>query len=69
MNIQTVTRRFRRFLRATEAVSALEYAILVGVITVAVGAAVTTFSETISDAIDDIGTEITTSAENRVNEE
>ena len=33
------SRRFRRFLKANEAVSALEYAILVGVIAVAVGAA------------------------------
>ena len=38
------SRRFRRFARANEAVSALEYAILVGVIAVAIGVALTTFS-------------------------
>ena len=38
------SRRFGRFARANEAVSALEYAILVGVIAVAIGVALTTFS-------------------------
>ena len=33
-----------KFLRSTRAVSALEYAILVGVIAVAIGLALTTFS-------------------------
>ena len=37
------SRRFRRFFRANEAVSALEYAILVGVVAVAIGAALVTF--------------------------
>lgn len=58
MNIQTVSRRFRRFLRATEAVSALEYAILVGVVTVAIGAAVATFSGNIQTVIEGIGTKV-----------
>lgn len=49
------SRRFRRFLRANEAVSALEYAILVGVIAVAVGAALFTFGGDIEDAIEAIG--------------
>lgn len=39
-----MSRRFRLFLRADEAVSALEYAMLVGIIAVAVMAAVITFS-------------------------
>ena len=39
------SRRFRRFLRANEAVSALEYAILVGVVAVAIAAALATFSD------------------------
>ena len=60
MNIQTVSRRFRRFLRATEAVSALEYAILVGVVTVAIGAAVTTFSADLQAVIEGIGDDVTT---------
>ncbi len=58
MTIQTVSRRFRRFFRATEAVSALEYAILVGVVTVAIGAAVATFAENIQDVIGDIGDKV-----------
>ena len=34
------SRRFRRFLKANKAVSALEYAILVGVVAVAIGTAI-----------------------------
>ena len=56
--IKHKSRRFRRFLKANEAVSALEYAILVGVIAVAVGAALATFSGEISDALEEIGGEI-----------
>ena len=39
------SRRFRRFIRANEAVSALEYAVLVGVVVVGIGTALTTFYE------------------------
>ena len=39
-----ISRRLRRFVRANEAVSALEYAILVGVIAVAIAAALQAFS-------------------------
>ena len=60
MNIQTVSRRFRRFFRATEAVSALEYAILVGVVTVAIGAAVATFSTDLQTVIEGIGDDVAT---------
>ena len=56
MKVQHVSRRIRRFIRATKAVSALEYAILVGIITIAVGAAIATFSKDISDAVAAIGT-------------
>ena len=49
------SRRLRRFLKANEAVSALEYAILVGVIAVAVGAALVTFGGDITTAIAAIG--------------
>ena len=49
------SRRFGRFARANEAVSALEYAILVGVIAVAIGLALTTFSGKISTAMTTIG--------------
>ena len=54
-----MSRRFRRFLRANEAVSALEYAILVGVIAVAVSAAIATFGGKISDTIAALGSGIT----------
>lgn len=49
------SRRLRRFAKANEAVSALEYAILVGVIAVAVGAALVTFGGDIKTAIAAIG--------------
>ena len=52
------SRRFRRFLRANKAVSALEYAILVGVIAVAVGAALLAFGGKIGIAIGNIGTKV-----------
>lgn len=60
MKIQHVSRRLRRFSRANEAVSALEYAILVGIITVAVGVALVTFSGNIATALTDIGTGLET---------
>ena len=58
--IKHKSRRFRRFLKANEAVSALEYAILVGVIAVAVGLAVVTFGGDINAAIEAIGDEVQT---------
>ena len=54
-------RRFGRFLRAREAVSALEYAILVGVVAVAIGLAIVTFSGDLTTAIEGIGDNVTTS--------
>ena len=53
------SRRFRRFLKANEAVSALEYAILVGVVAVAIGAAIVTFSDELSSTLEAMGTSIT----------
>ena len=55
MKTRHISRRFRRFAKANEAVSALEYAILVGVITVAVGAALAVFSQDMFTAITEIG--------------
>ncbi len=60
MKTRHISRRFRRFVRANEAVSALEYAILVGVITVGVGGAVLTFSNQIAAALGTIGTGVGT---------
>ena len=41
------SRQLRRFIRANEAVSALEYAALVGVVVVGIGAALGTFQNQI----------------------
>ena len=49
-----------RFLRCERAVSALEYAVLAGVVIAGVGAAIFTFSETIATSIGTLGTKIST---------
>lgn len=51
MKIKRYGKGFFRYLRSTRAVSALEYAILVGVVVAGVGAAVTTFSNEITAMI------------------
>ena len=53
-----ISRRFRRFARANEAVSALEYAILVGVIAVGMAAALATFETQIDNALTAIGSTV-----------
>ena len=53
-----VSRRFRRFAQANEAVSALEYAILVGVIAVGVAAALAAFETELQTALETIGGKI-----------
>ena len=55
MKTKHISRRFRRFAKANEAVSALEYAILVGVIAVGMAAALATFETEISEALAAIG--------------
>ena len=50
--------RVRRFLRANKAVSALEYAILVGVIAVGIGGALATFNTEITNALKNAGKQI-----------
>ena len=47
-----------KYVRSTRAVSALEYAILVGVIAVAISAALVTFSGNITTALATIGTKV-----------
>ena len=54
------SRRFRRFIRANEAVSALEYAVLVGVVVVGIGAALGTFQNQITKALKTAGDKIGT---------
>ena len=58
MKTKHVSRRLRRFARANEAVSALEYAILVGVIAVAIAAALATFSDSIETGLEAIGDQV-----------
>ena len=50
-----ISRRLRRFVRTNEAVSALEYALLVGVVAIALGAALVKFSGNIENALTTIG--------------
>ena len=52
------SRRFRRFFRANEAVSALEYAILVGVVAVAIGTALVAFGGKVTGVLGKIGTQV-----------
>ena len=52
------TKKFVHYLRHNRAVSALEYAILVGAIAVAMGTALAAFSGNIGDALTKIGTAV-----------
>ena len=56
--ISYYTKKFVHYLRHNRAVSALEYAILVGAIAVAMGAALVTFSGNITAALTAIGTSV-----------
>lgn len=58
----SLLRRSGRFLRSERAVSALEYAILAGVVIAGVGAAIVTFSGDIAESITTLGTNIQTGA-------
>ena len=53
-----ISRRLRRFARANKAVSALEYAILVGVIAVGIAAALAVFESSLEKALKTIGDKI-----------
>ena len=57
-----ILRRCGRFLRCERAVSALEYAILAGVVMAAVGTAIYAFSDNVADAIASLGGKIETEA-------
>ncbi len=49
------TKKVDRYLRNTCGVSALEYAILIGIVAVALSAALVTFSDNITSALTNIG--------------
>ena len=53
--VKNILRFLGRFVRAEKAVSALEYAILVGVIVAGVGGALVAFSDNIETALGTIG--------------
>lgn len=57
--IKHKSRRFRRFLKANKAVSALEYALLVGVIAAVVAGALVTFGGKVKTAIQQMQQEMT----------
>ena len=56
--IARYTKKFAHYLRNNRAVSALEYAILVGVIAVAIAGALATFGNSLTTALTNIGTEV-----------
>ena len=59
MKLKTMLRFLGRFVRAQEAVSALEYAIIVGVVVAGVGGALAAFTGDVEDAIEGISTDVT----------
>lgn len=54
------TKSFVRYLRSTKAVSALEYAILIGIVIVGIGAALTVLNTKITAAITNATGKVTT---------
>ena len=59
MKVKNILRAVARFTRAKEGVSALEYAIVVGVVVAGVGGAIYTFTGTTETAITTIGSKVT----------
>ena len=59
LTITRYTKKFAHYLRNNKAVSALEYAILVGIIAIAISAAIVTFSTSLDTAIDAVGSKVT----------
>lgn len=55
MNTMRIKKRVTRFFTTSRAVSALEYAILVGVVVVAIGAALATFTNEVTNALNAAG--------------
>ena len=56
---------FIRYLRNSKAVSALEYAILIGVVSVALAGIITAFTDEMEDAVENIGADISGAAAQR----
>ena len=62
MRLKTVLRALARFTRAKEAVSAMEYAIVVAVVAAGVGGAVWAFTGSVETAIEAVGTKLEATA-------
>lgn len=58
LTITRYTKKFAHYLRNNKAVSALEYAILVGIIAVVIGIAITNFGNSMKTGIEKIGTAV-----------
>ena len=52
------TQKFAHYLRNNRAVSALEYAILIGIVATAITTALIAFTDTIEDALTTLGAEV-----------
>ena len=58
MKVKNFLRAVARFTRATEGVSALEYAIVVGVVVAGIGGSVVAFTDVLQGELDEIGTAV-----------
>ena len=58
MSTRKFLRRFQHFAKENRAVSALEYALLVGIVAVGIAAAIATFSAEIEAALGTIGDQV-----------
>ena len=54
MKVKNILRAVARFTRAKEGVSALEYAIVVGVVVAGIGGSVVAFTDVLQDELEDI---------------
>ena len=62
LTITRYTKQFAHYLRNTKAVSALEYAILVGIIATAIAGALLTFGGSVDTTMDAIGNSLTSAS-------
>ena len=62
MKVKNVLRAVARFTRAKEGVSAMEYAIVVGIVVAGVGGAVWAFTDDVETAVATIGTAVESTA-------
>ena len=58
MTMKQIPRRIRRFLKADQGVSTLEYAMMIGIVATAVGGAIVAFSDDVQQAIANIGDQV-----------